>query len=187
MLRCIEPESWLEDANEIHGSAKQLAVLIDEVLEILTVTSGQFTCTTQNVAELVDMALFRVESTTSHPLKNVARSIPSSLPPIQAEGEALCRVMEILIRHEVVLSSDATLHIQAMEVEDSIVVTLSNCAADMGQPVELPLVRRKGRLGLELLLCCHLLEAQGGTLWASRGQHQPESCVSLNFSIPLAQ
>jgi hypothetical protein len=189
MIRGIEPALFLEDAKAVHAAARQLSENLTSVIEILEGLNKDSHHTALDIAKIVEETCFKVQGDNAFQAKEIRSMVSSLLPEVWADGEALCRVIEILLSNQMRTSQHDIVYIHAHIEQSDIVVTIGGAALQTADVIEVPSKYRKRELGLDLLLCCALLELNQGVLWATQTQESrsSEGEINLCFSIPIAK
>jgi signal transduction histidine kinase len=187
IVRGIEPDLLLEDAKEIQTAASQLSTLIDTVTEILECGNKDYHWMAFDIAELVEETCLKVQQSKDFKTIEFRSLVSCLLPRVWADGESVCRIIELLLVNQARASKRNVIYIQAHAEDACVVVTIGNPIKNSGSHVELPSLYTKKELGLELLLCCHLLTLNHGDLWATLDNSDLGTEVNLRFSIPKAQ
>ena len=191
-----------ETYQQIHQEADRLARLVDDLQELSRVEGGAYSLDIRpiTVSTLVQTALKRFSPQAQTKQIELRTDLPSDLPPILADQDRITQVLTNLVGNALQYTPQGgQVTIQAVRLGDEIHVSVMDTG--IGIPAEhLPHLFTRfyrvdksrsrqagGGSGIGLTIARHLVEAQGGRIWAgSSGTGQGSTFTfSLKASIPL--
>jgi histidine kinase len=191
-----------ETYQQIHQEADRLARLVDDLQELSRVEGGAYSLDIRpiTVSALVQTALKRFSPQAQTKQIELRTDLPSDLPPILADQDRITQVLTNLVGNALQYTPQGgQVTIQAVRLGDEIHVSVMDTG--IGIPAEhLPHLFTRfyrvdksrsrqtgGGSGIGLTIARHLVEAQGGRIWAgSSGTGQGSTFTfSLKASIPL--
>jgi histidine kinase len=191
-----------ETYQQIHQEADRLARLVDDLQELSRVEGGAYSLDIRpiTVTTLVQTALKRFSPQAQTKQIELRTDLPSDLPPILADQDRITQVLTNLVGNALQYTPQGgQVTIQAVRLGDEIHVSVMDTG--IGIPAEhLPHLFTRfyrvdksrsrqagGGSGIGLTIARHLVEAQGGRIWAgSSGTGQGSTFTfSLKASIPL--
>ena len=191
-----------ETYQQIHQEADRLARLVDDLQELSRVEGGAYSLDIRpiTVSTLVQTALKRFSPQAQTKQIELRTDLPSDLPPILADQDRITQVLTNLVGNALQYTPQGgQVTIQAIRLGDEIHISVMDTG--IGIPAEhLPHLFTRfyrvdksrsrqtgGGSGIGLTIARHLVEAQGGRIWAgSSGTGQGSTFTfSLKASIPL--
>jgi PAS domain S-box-containing protein len=191
------PPERIEQIRLIRDAAHQMDRLIQDLLDITRVETGQLNLNPQPVTTV---ALLEGTLGTLRPLVENAgltlrTDLPSTLPTVNVDPERIGQVMSNLIGNAIKFSARGTT-IVVRAVEDGGSVRVSVADSGIGIPAEqLPriferfwqsghsAIRSRGA-GLGLPIARGIVRAHGGEIWA---ESKPDKGSVFHFTIPVAR
>jgi PAS domain S-box-containing protein len=186
-------EDMEEDVSAIHSSGKLLLNLINDILDLAKIESGQldldFTpMSVQDfVKEMVDASSILVKN------KNLTLNveIDPNLPLVQADRIRVQQIMNNLISNAVKFTDEGGIKVRAEQQDGMVMFSVTD--SGMGIPkakqdliferfrqADQSSTRRAGGTGLGLAITRQLVEMHGGTIWV-----ESEEGVGSTFAFTL--
>jgi signal transduction histidine kinase/putative methionine-R-sulfoxide reductase with GAF domain len=173
------PPGIRDSASRIEASGRHLLGLINDILDLSKIEAGRMDVSPEEsdfraVARGVLSAAAGLERAPGVELRD---EIPESLPPVLADRTRLRQVLFNLLANAVKFTEAGHIAIRARAQERELVVEVEDTGIGMDE-AQLPAAfaefvqldddmdRRAGGSGLGLPLSRHLVELQGGKLWA---------------------
>ncbi len=186
----------------IADSSKDLEQLVDDLLDMTKIGSGTLSVTPRPIrlAPLARAAVDRVRLRGSK--HRLARSVPTTLPSIEADPRRIEQVLDDLLDNAIKYSPDGgTVAVTAVRGQDKVTVSVTDQGLGI-RPEELVTIFERfhrGRsarsrgiagTGLGLAICKGIVEAHGGRIWA---ESPPSGAASgdlrgsaIRFTVPIA-
>jgi signal transduction histidine kinase/putative methionine-R-sulfoxide reductase with GAF domain len=192
-----EPPPGIRDsASRIEAAGRHLLGLINDVLDLAKVEAGRMDVSPEEsdfraVARAVLSAASGLERA---PGVEIRDEIPEGLPPVLADRTRLRQVLFNLLANAVKFTEAGYVAIRAHAEERELVVEVADTGIGMDE-ADLPkafaefvqldddMSRRAGGSGLGLPLSRHLVELQGGRLWADTKKGEGST---FRFTLPRA-
>jgi histidine kinase len=189
-----EPETF----EQIYQEADRLQRLVNDLQELSRVESGGFGLNLRRllIADLLKTSAMRLERQYAEKGVRLEAEIPSDLPEVQADADRLSQVLFNLLGNALQYTPaggqvTVAAHQQGHEVVVSVQDTGIGIAAehlpnvfDRFYRVDRSRARVSGGSGIGLTIAKHLVEAQGGRIWAeSPGQGEG---ATFTFTLPIA-
>ena len=189
-----------ETFNQIHREADRLSRLVDDLQELSRVEAKAYSLDIRSVAvsNLVQTTVKRLSPQATVKRINLYSSLPAGLPPIQADEDRITQVLVNLVANAIQYTpEDGKVTISAMRQADEIHISVEDTG--VGIPPEhlgnlftrfyrVDKSRSRnagGGSGIGLTIAKHLVEAQGGRIWASsKGEGQGST---FTFSLKTAK
>ncbi len=180
------------------GSADQMARLVNAILDVSRLESGQMPIESREVdlRELVDQLLRAQSAIAAQKALDLKADIPADLPRAWADPDLLYRVLENLVGNAVKFTPSGRDVRVGAHAEDGPGSRLLVSVTDTGEGIPLKIRERlfqkfvagdqDGRgSGLGLAFCRLVLEAHGQRLWVeSTGEQGTTFCFSLATAAP---
>ncbi len=176
--------------NAVEG-ADSLSAIMENLLELSRYQAGRLQLHTETVGIPV-IARNIVERLKSHAESRTFRlDFPDKLPPVQADPVRVERILHNLLENAIKYSPDGSkIKVSARRDKKMVVTSVTDegigiSAEDQGKVFEL--FERLGRgarsqgLGLGLVVCKRLVEAQGGRIWV---ESTPDKGSTFYFTLP---
>jgi Osmosensitive K+ channel histidine kinase len=190
------PEGVRDEAGRIEAAGRHLLSLINDVLDMSKIEAGRMEL---RLEESDLRAIARAVLSTALGLVRPAEvelrdELPDSLPTVMADRTRLRQVLFNLLANAVKFTERGHIALRAYATEGEVVTEVEDTGIGMDQ-ADLPLAfaefvqldgdmdRRVGGSGLGLPLSKHLVELQGGRLWA---QTEKGSGSTFRFSLARA-
>lgn len=182
----------------IHQEADRLQRLVQDLQELSRTEAGEVEIKLHicNPAEFLQSALARLKPQFSDKAVSLEMSLPANLPQIRADYDRTSQVLTNLLGNalqytppggEVIVGANRQGKFLAFTVQDT---GIGLSAEDVKRVfrrfyrADKSRSRRSGGSGIGLTIARHLIEAQGGTIWAeSPGLNQGSS---FTFTLPVA-
>jgi Osmosensitive K+ channel histidine kinase len=192
-----EPAPAIRDsASRIEGAGRHLLGLINDVLDLAKVEAGRMEVRPEesDFRQIARAVLSAASGLELRPGVELRDEIPEGLPPVLADRTRLRQVLFNLIANAVKFTESGYIALRAQPEESWLLVEVEDTGIGMDES-ELPkafaefvqldddLDRRAGGSGLGLPLSRHLVELQGGKLWA---ESRKGFGSTFRFTLPLA-
>ena len=175
----VAPPGIREGASRIEAAGRHLLSLINDVLDMAKIEAGHMDVRLEAsdfraIARAVLSAASGLERAPGVELRD---ELPDGLPPVLADRTRLRQVLFNLLANAVKFTTSGHIAIRASADESELVAEVEDTGIGMDQ-AEIPkafaefvqldddMDRRVGGSGLGLPLSRHLVELQGGRLWA---------------------
>lgn len=188
---------------KLHGEIDRMVQMVQELLDLSRIESGQSRLTQGPVApgDLVAEAVDRLHGQITRAGLLLDIHIPHALPPVLADREQIIRVLTNLIHNAIKFTpAGGRITVSTEPQEQAIRFSVADTgiginAADLPRIFERfykadparsgsrPDAASSGS-GLGLAIAKHIVQAHGGQIWA---QSQPGTGTTIFFSLPLAQ
>ena len=190
-----DPPAARRFVERIHTEVDALAQMVDELLELARIESGQVPVQLSPVA-VPDVVLPPVERLTEQAQRaglELSTDLPEGLPLVLADDKRIQQVLTNLIHNAIKFTpSGGTVTVSASTTDDE--VTFSVRDTGVGIPAEvLPRIferffradrSRTGKgTGLGLAIAKHLVQAHGGRIWAESREGQGST---FRFTLRVA-
>jgi PAS domain S-box-containing protein len=176
--------------NAVEG-ADSLSAIMENLLELSRYQAGRLQLHTETV-DIPVIARNIVERLKSHAESRTFRlDFPDKLPPVQADPVRVERILYNLLENAIKYSPDGSkIKVSARRDKKMVVTSVTDkgigiSTEDQGKVFEL--FERLGRgarsqgLGLGLVVCKRLVEAQGGRIWV---ESAPGKGSTFYFTLP---
>ncbi|HSK87498.1 MAG TPA: ATP-binding protein [Anaerolineales bacterium] len=189
-----------ETFNQIHREADRLSRLVDDLQELSRVEAKAYSLDIRSVAvsNLVQTTVKRLSPQATVKRINLYSSLPAGLPPIQADEDRITQVLVNLVANAIQYTpEDGKVTISAMRQADEIHISVEDTGVGIPPEHLGNLFNRFYRVdksrsrnagggsGIGLTIAKHLVEAQGGRIWAdSKGEGQGST---FTFSLKTAK
>jgi signal transduction histidine kinase len=189
------PKQAQDDVQLIHNNGQHLLNLINDIIDISQIESGQVQITPEylNVQPVIDEVLmvFR-PSITNKPVEFVM-AVPEDLPLVYADRTRLKQILLNLVSNAVKFTSEGTITIK---VESDHSDKLCFMVIDTGigippdkleiiferfQQADMSDARRYGGMGLGLSICLELVRQHGGDIFV---ESELDHGTTFRFTIP---
>jgi histidine kinase len=184
---------------QVYQEADRLQRLVNDLQELSRVEAGAFELVRRPLAigELIGQTAARLRSQFEEKGVSLTMTIPTGLPPLQADEDRLSQVLINLVGNALQYTpSGGTVTITAkIQRPDTLLVSIHDTGLGIAA-AHLPYLfnrfyrvdksrsRAGGGSGIGLTIAKHLIEAHGGHIWAeSEGEGQGST---FSFSLPLA-
>ena len=189
-----------ETFNQIHREADRLSRLVDDLQELSRVEAKAYSLDIRSVAvsNLVQTTIKRLSPQATAKRINLHLSLPADLPPIQADQDRITQVLVNLVANAIQYTpEDGNVTISATHQADEIHISVEDTGVGIPHEHLANLFTRFYRVdksrsrnagggsGIGLTIAKHLVEAQGGRIWAdSKGEGQGST---FTFSLKTAK
>jgi signal transduction histidine kinase len=190
------PPCIRDSASRIEAAGRHLLGLINDVLDLAKIEAGRMEVSPEEsdfraVARAVLSAASGLERADGVEIRD---EIPEGLPPVLADRTKLRQVLFNLLANAVKFTEAGYVAIRAHPEEKELVVEVADTGIGMDE-ADLPkafaefvqldddMSRRAGGSGLGLPLSRHLVELQGGRLWADSKKGKGST---FRFTLPRA-
>jgi signal transduction histidine kinase len=173
-----QPEKSLDALTRIRSNGKHLLGLINTVLDIAKIESGQFTLNMSEYAieSMVETVRAATESLAQNKKLTLTTSVEKSLPVGLGDEQRLTQVLLNLVGNaikftdagEVSIAASARNGCFAVSVTDTgpgIPIDQQDRIFDQFHQVDGSLTKRKGGTGLGLAIAKQIVEMHGGRIW----------------------
>jgi len=189
-----------ETFNQIHREADRLSRLVDDLQELSRVEAKAYSLDLRSVAvsNLVQTTIKRLSPQATAKRITLHSSLPADLPPLLADEDRITQVLVNLVANAIQYTpEDGDVTISAARRADEIFISVKDMG--IGIPPEhlenlftrfYRVDKSRSRIagggsGIGLTIAKHLVEAQGGRIWAeSKGEGQGST---FTFSLQLAR
>ncbi len=191
----LSEEPYLSLAQNIHRGATNLNRRIEELLDLARVEIGmlQMNLTSVDVPRLLNAIADEMRPVLASNNQDLVVSIPSALPPVQADEERLRQiVLNIMINASKFTPEGGRITLRVNVDDNNLIVQVEDTGSgiseedqkELFQPYRSHPVDRENLsgLGIGLALCKSLVELHGGKIWV---QSQIGKGSTFSFSIPL--
>ena len=192
--RDVDAERSREAVGYISSSAKRLARLIEDLLQVSHLDAGRvaFDVVDTDLAVVIEEALAPFRS--RHATRNFTVEI-GDVPPVAGDADMIVRIVNNLVSNAVKYSPDGTrIRLRARCDDDRVIVDVIDHGIGMSDDEARrlfdkffrsshPDVQRAGGSGLGLYITRGLVRLQGGQIWASS---EPGRGSTFSFSLPVA-
>jgi signal transduction histidine kinase len=173
------PPDVREEASRIEGAGRHLLGLINDVLDMAKIEAGRMDLRLEECDfRAIARGVLSTAAALEHPAcVDIRDEIPDGLPPALADRIRLKQVLFNLLANAIKFTPRGFVALRARACEKELVVEVEDSGIGMDED-ELPkafmefvqldddMDRRVGGSGLGLPLSRHLVELQGGRLWA---------------------
>lgn len=183
-------------ATVIAREAERLGRLVSDLLDLSRIESGAVSLEMSelDLAELIRDALEGFQTQTQERGMTVELSLPSDLPPVQADADRIYQVMVNLVSNALRFSRDhGRVKVSAEQENGSVRVSVQDTGRGI-DPSELPYIwerfyradsarsRNDGGTGLGLAIVRSIVEKHGGTVSA---ESEPGQGATFSFTLPV--
>jgi len=189
-----------ETFNQIHREADRLSRLVDDLQELSSVEAKAYSLDIHPVAvsNLVQTTVSRLSPQATAKHISLYSRLPTDLPPAQADEDRITQVLVNLVANAIQYTPEqGDVTISAHHQEDEIHISVMDSGVGIPPEHLANLFTRFYRVdksrsrnagggsGIGLTIAKHLVEAQGGRIWAeSRGDGQGST---FTFSLKIAK
>ena len=189
-----DPQVALDFLGRMRGDVDRINSLVDDLLELSRMESGQFQI------EAEPMALANLVQSVKNQFNDVARGqevaivteVPEELPPVLADGEKLTQVFVNLVENALKFTpAKGAISIRAQAGDEYVQVRLQDTGIGVA-PQHLPHIferfykvnrsRRDSGTGLGLSIVKQLVEAHGGQITAESKEGEG---TAFTFTVPI--
>jgi PAS domain S-box-containing protein len=184
----------MEDVQSIQQSAWRIVSLVDQMLDLSRMQSGQLELTIQTVdlAPIVEQVRQDITPQAASKALRLITDLPPSLPPVSADAGRLHQILLNLVGNAVKFTEAGWVRISAAAADQGVDVTISDSGIgipasaldyifDEFRQADSSTYRRYGGAGLGLAIARRLAEQQGGSITVT--SHPGEGSI---FSLRLA-
>lgn len=186
-------EEQREFLAEIVNKAEALATLIDDLLDLSRIESGQIVRLTMAPARLNRLIAGVIEDfRRRHPRRSFELNLPASLPEVSVDAAKIGQVLENLLSNAVKFSPpDSRIGVQASWVQDHIEIAVADEGSGMNAEVLAHIFDKFYRggahpsiagLGLGMTIVKNIVAAHGGEV---RVVSSPGRGTRVTFTLPL--
>jgi len=173
------PPQAQEDVELIHNSGQNLLTLIDDILDVAKIQSGQVKLTPQtvNVHHLFDEIAEITNKLINDKQVEILIDVPDNIPQVYVDYVRLKQVLEHLVTNAIKFTHDGYVTIKANWADEADRIKLAVIDTGIGIPadkqrlifehfqqVDMTDAREYGGAGLGLTICQHLVEMHGGMI-----------------------
>jgi len=189
------PQALLDDLNVIQRNARHLADLINDVLDLSQIESGQMKLNREYVSlpEIIDAATVVVQPLFTSKSLYLHIDLAPDLPPIYVDPLRIREVIINLLSNAGRFTEKGGVTLRAWREEKDIVVSVKDTGPGIApkdrEKVFEPfyqadgsLRRRHGGTGLGLSISRKFIEMHGGTIWF---ESEPGSGTVFHFRLPV--
>ncbi|MDA3972139.1 MAG: ATP-binding protein [Desulfobulbaceae bacterium] len=184
---------------EIHTSGKQLLALVNDVLDVSKIDSGQTTLEPLefNLADMLDSTLFSINKTALAKEIEVTAALAEGLSPVKADPQQVEKVLAKLLDNALKFTpAGGRVGIEASSKDGEAELAVWDTGIGIGpedlsrlfkpfEQVEHYLQKQYGGTGLGLHLSKKRVELAGGRIWAeSEGEGKGSRFI---FTLPLVK
>ena len=190
-----DPQVSLDFLGRMHGDVDRINGLVNDLLELSRMESGQFRIEVEPIAliPVVQSVEKKFNEATTVQDVRIVNNIVNDLPPVMADGEKLTQVFVNLVENSLKFTpSGGEISIHADTVGADVQILLKDTGIGVA-PQHLPYLferfykvnrsRRDSGTGLGLSIVKQLVEAHGGQI--SVESQEGEGCT-FTFTIPRA-
>ncbi len=193
----VLPESYREDVEAIYRSARHLAQLIDDVLDLSQIEAERMGLAKDwaNLAEIVDEAVAVVTRFLQSKRLSLSLDLSPSLPWVLVDRTRIRQVLINLLGNAARFTEHGGITIRAVVREREVVVSVSDtgpgiCPEDLTKVFEEfrqldgSTRRRHEGSGLGLAISKRFVELHGGSIWA---ESEVGKGSTFSFTLPTAE
>jgi signal transduction histidine kinase len=189
-----------ETFNQIHHEADRLSRLVDDLQELSRVEAKAYSLDLRSIAvsNLVQTTVKRLSPQATAKRIALRSSLPADLPPVQADEDRITQVLVNLVANAIQYTPEGgEVTISAKRQADEIHMSVADTGIGIPPEHLANLFTRFYRVdksrsrnagggsGIGLTIARHLVEAQGGHIWAeSKGDGQGSTFA---FSLKIAR
>jgi histidine kinase len=189
-----------ETFDQIHHEADRLSRLVDDLQELSRVEANAYSLDIHplSVSSLVQTSIKRLSPQATAKRITLHSNLPSDLPSIQADEDRITQVLVNLVANAIQYTTDGgEVTISAARHSDEVYISVGDTGIGIPPEHIVNLFTRFYRVdksrsrnagggsGIGLTIAKHLVEAQGGRIWAeSKGEGQGST---FTFSLQLAK
>jgi PAS domain S-box-containing protein len=190
------PEQAVNDLKLIFESGQHLLALINDILDISQVESGQIQIVLQtvDVAEIVNEVVSASMLLVNNKPIEIINAVSDKLPPVEADETRLKQILSNLVNNAVKFTSEGTVTLEAKITAN--MMQFSVIDTGVGVPLEkqqeifeafqqadMSDARKYGGTGLGLSICKQLVEMHEGEIWV---ESEVGVGSQFHFTIPVA-
>ena len=191
-----DPQVALDFLGRMRGDVDRINGLVDGLLELSRMESGQFSIEAEPIAlgPVVDGVKRQFNKTAASREVSIVTDLADDMPLVMADGEKLTQVFVNLVENALKFTpADGEIRIQAVPFDEYLQVKLEDSGIGVA-PQHLPHLferfykvnrsRRDSGTGLGLSIVKQLVEAHGGRITVE--SKEGEGC-SFTFTVPRAR
>ncbi len=187
----------LEDVQSIQRSARRIVSLVDQMLDLSRMQSGQLELTIQTVdlAPIVEQVRQDVAPQAASKALQLVIDLPPSLPPVAADAKRLHQILLNLVGNAVKFTDEGWVRVSAGATAQGVDVAVSDSGIgiptsaldyifDEFRQADSGTYRRYGGAGLGLAIARRLAEQQGGSISVTS---HPGEGSTFTLHLPIAE
>ena len=171
-----------QDARDIATAAQELNDMLKGLLDSLRMLASTIRVQPTDIALPIGDAIKQLRHGFADNQYRVEAAIPDGLPAIQIDSPAVQYATQTLLTHVCRFAHQDRIQLWVQESNSRLVVSVGEEKCPLDEVAELPRERKNGLLGVDLLVCQHLIALHGGSLWATEASGRE---VCLHFDLPL--
>ena len=193
----VLPDSYREDIEAIHRSARHLAQLIDDVLDLSQIEAERMGLakTWANLGEIVDEAVAVVTRFLQSKRLYLNVELCADIPRVLVDRTRIRQVLINLLGNAAGFTEQGGITVRAVVRDHDVVVSVSDTGPGI-RPEDIPKVfeefrqldgstrRRHEGSGLGLAISKRFVELHGGSIWA---EAEIGKGSTFSFSVPVAE
>jgi signal transduction histidine kinase/CheY-like chemotaxis protein len=189
------PPALLSDIAAIHLNSRNLARLVDDVLDLSQVEAGRMALTKEwtHLPGLIEAAVLAVRPLLEAKGLTLEAEVPTDLPPLFCDSTRVRQVVLNLLSNAGRFTERGGIRIRAQCQDGAVVVGVTDTGPGIApedqqrlfepfQQLDGSIRRRHGGSGLGLAISKRFVEMHGGRMWL---ESQPGVGTTFFFSLPV--
>ncbi len=189
------PPALLSDIAAIHLNSRNLARLVDDVLDLSQVEAGRMALTKEwtHLPGLIEAAVLAVRPLLEAKGLTLEADVPADLPPLFCDSTRVRQVVLNLLSNAGRFTEHGGIRIRARCEDGAVVVGVTDTGPGIApqdqqrlfepfQQLDGSIRRRHGGSGLGLAISKRFVEMHGGRMWL---ESQPGVGTTFYFSLPV--